>query len=83
MKGMNVNDFIRYAKEEFGCDISLKKTDKPDSFDTIFGTCRKKAKKGEKSIMKYDKKADRALSLAIIVLQVAQIILRRKNNLNK
>ena len=34
---MVLDDFIRYAKEQFDCEISVKKCDKPDTFDSIFG----------------------------------------------
>ena len=33
-----LDDFIKYAKEQFGCEISVKKSDKPDTFASIFGT---------------------------------------------
>lgn len=28
---MVLDDFIRYAKEQFDCEISVKKCDKPDT----------------------------------------------------
>ena len=34
---MILDDFIKYAKEQFGCEISVKKCDKPDTFAGIFG----------------------------------------------
>lgn len=34
---MVLDDFIRYAKEQFDCEISVKKCDKPDTFASIFG----------------------------------------------
>lgn len=34
---MMLDDFIRYAKEQFNCKISIKKCGKPDTFDSIFG----------------------------------------------
>lgn len=37
MEKMVLDDFIRYAKEQFDCEISVKKCDKPDTFDSIFG----------------------------------------------
>lgn len=37
MKKMLLDDFIRYAKEEFNCDIHLKASDRPDTFESIFG----------------------------------------------
>ncbi len=29
--------FAKYAKEQFGCDISLKASSTPDTFESIFG----------------------------------------------
>lgn len=37
MKKMVLDDFIKYAKEQFDCEISVKKCDKPDTFASIFG----------------------------------------------
>lgn len=37
MKKTLLDDFIRYAKDEFDCDIHLKASDKPDTFESIFG----------------------------------------------
>lgn len=37
MKKTVLDDFIRYAKEQFDCEISVKKCDKPDTFVSIFG----------------------------------------------
>ena len=37
MEKMTVDDFIQYVKEQFDCDISVKKSDKPDTFASIFG----------------------------------------------
>lgn len=37
MKNRAAEDFIKYAKEQFGCDIFLKSCDKPDTFESIFG----------------------------------------------
>ena len=34
---MGIDDFIRYAKEQFDCEITVKKSDKPDTFSKIFG----------------------------------------------
>ena len=34
---MTLDDFIKYVKEQFDCDISIKKSDKPDTFVSIFG----------------------------------------------
>lgn len=34
---MALDDFIRYAKEQFDCEISVKKCNKPDTFASIFG----------------------------------------------
>ena len=30
-------DFIKYAKEKFGCEVSVKMCEKPDTFADIFG----------------------------------------------
>lgn len=38
MKKMMLDDFIRYAKEQFDCGISVKKCNNPDTFASIFGT---------------------------------------------
>ena len=38
MEKMGLDDFIRYAKQQFDCEISVKKSDKPDTFADIFGT---------------------------------------------
>ena len=37
MGKMQLDDFLRYAKEQFGCDITVKKSEKPDTFVGIFG----------------------------------------------
>ena len=37
MKKMELDDFIKYAKEQFGCEISVKMSEKPDTFVSIFG----------------------------------------------
>lgn len=37
MGKMELDDFIKYAKEQFGCEISVKKCDAPDTFASIFG----------------------------------------------
>lgn len=37
MRRMGIDDFIRYAKEQFDCEITVKKSDKPDTFSEIFG----------------------------------------------
>lgn len=37
MGRMGIDDFIRYAKEQFDCEITVKKSDKPDKFSEIFG----------------------------------------------
>lgn len=38
MERKALDDFIQYAKEQFGCDIFLKSCDRPDTFEKIFGT---------------------------------------------
>lgn len=37
MKNVNVEDFIRYAKEQFDCDLVLNTSNAPDFFQKIFG----------------------------------------------
>ena len=32
-----IDDFAKYAKEEFGEEISLDQNSQPDSFENIFG----------------------------------------------
>lgn len=32
-----LDEFIKYAKEQFGYEISVEKTSTPDSFESIFG----------------------------------------------
>ena len=38
MEKMTLDDFIKYVKEQFDCEISVKKSDKPDTFASIFGS---------------------------------------------
>ena len=35
MGRMGIDDFIRYAKEQFDCEITVKKSDKPDTLSLI------------------------------------------------
>lgn len=37
MRDMSLDDFIRYAKEEFNCDIICNYDEEPDTFEKIFG----------------------------------------------
>ena len=37
MGKMELDDFIKYAKEKFGCEVSVKMCEKPDTFAVIFG----------------------------------------------
>lgn len=37
MVSITIEDFIKYAQEQFDCDIILSPTDVPDSFESIFG----------------------------------------------
>ena len=37
MGKIELDDFIKYVKEQFDCEISVKKSDKPDTFASIFG----------------------------------------------
>ena len=32
-----LDDFIRYVKEQFDCEIFVEKSDTPDTFEQIFG----------------------------------------------
>lgn len=32
MGKMELDDFIKYAKEKFGCEVSVKMCEKPDTF---------------------------------------------------
>ena len=34
---MELDDFIKYAKEKFGVKVSVKESEDPDTFDKIFG----------------------------------------------
>lgn len=36
MREMTLDDFIKYAKEQFNCEIVVKKSDEPDTFASIF-----------------------------------------------
>lgn len=38
MSKMSLDDFIKYASEQFGCEISVKPCDDPDTFESVFGT---------------------------------------------
>lgn len=33
----NINDFIKYARETYGYDVTLTKSDAPDTFKSVFG----------------------------------------------
>lgn len=37
MKKQMVEDLIKFAKEQFGYEISIKESTTPDSFESIFG----------------------------------------------
>lgn len=32
-----MDEFVKYAKKEFGCDVTFEKSLKPDTFESIFG----------------------------------------------
>ena len=36
MGKMELDDFIKYAKEKFGCEVSVKMCEKPDTFADSF-----------------------------------------------
>ncbi|MGN0357416.1 MAG: hypothetical protein ACI4E0_06315 [Blautia sp.] len=38
MERRMIADFIKYAKECFDCDIVLKHSEEPDTFESIFGS---------------------------------------------
>ena len=38
MEKKELDDFIRYVKEQFDCEIFVEKSDTPDSFEQLFGT---------------------------------------------
>lgn len=53
----NIDDFVKYAKEEFGYDVVTKEGDKPDTFDSLFSftnspcdTCSNNPKNGGSGI---------------------------------
>lgn len=37
---MTKEQFKKFAKEEFGYDISFEKSDEPDTFESLFGSCK-------------------------------------------
>ena len=37
MKEKELDDFIRYVKEQFGCEIFVEESDTPDTFERLFG----------------------------------------------
>lgn len=37
MEKMVLDDFIKYAKEQFGCDLMVQSCDVPDTFERVFG----------------------------------------------
>lgn len=51
MGKMILDDFIKYVKEQFDCDIFLKSCDNPDTFESIFGAS---FLNDEKSVEKVD-----------------------------
>ncbi|MDO4487153.1 MAG: hypothetical protein Q4C46_11290 [Bacillota bacterium] len=64
MKGRLVEEFLEYAKEQYGYDISLKSSDTPDTFESIFGESFITQKKSiniiacRNNILVYDDKCD-------------------------
>lgn len=34
---MELDDFVKYSKEKFGVEVSVKESEDPDTFDKIFG----------------------------------------------
>lgn len=43
-----MDEFVKYAKEEFGYDITFEKSLEPDTFETLFGASFLKQKEDEK-----------------------------------
>lgn len=39
-KEMTKEQFKKFAKEEFGYDISFEKSDEPDTYESLFGSCK-------------------------------------------
>lgn len=37
MRKVGLDDFIKYAKEQFDCEICLKPSNQPDTFESVFG----------------------------------------------
>lgn len=37
---MTKEQFKKFAKEEFGYDISFEKSDEPDTYESLFGSCK-------------------------------------------
>lgn len=37
---MTKEQFKKFAKEEFGYDISFEESDAPDTFESLFGSCK-------------------------------------------
>ena len=37
----NIDDFIKYCKKTFGIELTVKKSDNPDTYAKLFGTTKK------------------------------------------
>lgn len=37
MGKMSIDDFVRYAKEQFGVEVTLEENRTPDTFENLFG----------------------------------------------
>lgn len=54
MGKMVLDDFIKYAKEQFNCEITVKLCDKPDTFAGIFGASFLNEKNGTEIVDGFD-----------------------------
>ena len=54
-----IDDFMKYVEEQFDCKISVKKSDKPDTFVGIFGASFLRE---PESVEYYNAESDKKLS---------------------
>ena len=40
LNGCQAEDFIKYAKDNYGIELTLKESDNPDTFEKLFGTTK-------------------------------------------
>lgn len=50
-----LDDFIKYAKEQFDCKISVKKCGEPDTFASIFGASFLNEKKCSEIVEEFER----------------------------